>query len=140
MIWDMFSQNDVLKMVLADGSAIVRAGIKRLLSDVPEIEIVEECSDADAAIAAIAEYRPDLVLMDFCLGGGTAVDVLRRCRRGSPRPICIVHTLQSDASTRAISYAAGADVFYDKGRDFAPLLAMLRKLAAALVESHAVAM
>ncbi len=126
-------------MVIADGSAMVRAGIKRLVAAMPEIEVVDECSHARSAIETISETRPDLVMMDFHLGAGTAVEVLRHCRARSPRPICIVHTLETDASTRAISYAAGADVFYDKGRDIAPLLTMLRKLAAALLESRATA-
>jgi DNA-binding NarL/FixJ family response regulator len=132
----MFSYDDTLKMVLADGSAIVRAGIKRMLANVPEIQVVEDCTSAQAAIAAILETSPDLVMLDFHLGDGTAVDVLRACRLMRPRPICIVHTLETDASTRAISYASGADVFYDKGRDMAPLLTMLRKLAAALLKSQ----
>jgi len=123
-------------MVLADGSAIVRAGIKRLLAAVPEIQLVEECNNADEAIAAIEEHRPDIVMMDFRLGTGTAVDVLRKCRATKPRPVRIVYTLDADANTRAISYASGADVFFDKSRDMAPLLVMLRKMAATLLENQ----
>jgi DNA-binding NarL/FixJ family response regulator len=117
-------------MVLADGSAIVRAGIRRLLANTPEIQIVEEPADAESAIAAIKELRPDLVMLDFHLGSGSAVDVLRACHGMMPRPICIVHTQDTKPSIRAISYAAGADAFYDKGQDFAPLLRILQKLAA----------
>jgi DNA-binding NarL/FixJ family response regulator len=127
-------------MVLADGSAIVRAGIKRLLADIPGIRVVEECNDANAAIAAISEHRPDLVMMDFRLGSGTAVDLLRECRSAAlPRPICIVYTMDTDAATRATCYASGADVFYDKTKKMGPLLTMLRKLAAALLASQELA-
>ena len=115
-------------MVLADGSDIVRAGIRRMLADTPQIQIVQEPADAQSAIAAIRELRPDLVMLDFHLGTGSAVDVLRACRAMTPRPICIVHTQDTKPSIRAISYAAGADVFYDKARDMASLLTMLRKL------------
>jgi len=135
----MFAKTNTLQMVLADGSAIVRAGIKRMLTEVPEIQVIEDCTDAQSAIEAIRETHPDLVMLDFRLGTGTAVEVLRACGRMNPRPICIVHTLDADASTRAISYAAGADVFYDKSRDMGPLLAMLQKLAAALLEGEAMA-
>jgi len=135
----MFAHNDVLKLVLADGSAIVRAGIKRLLVDVPEIQIVEECNDAKTAIAAIAETQPDLVMLDFHLGSGSAVEVMRKCRTMHHRPICIVNTLETDANTRAISYAAGADVFFDKSRDPEPLVSMLRKLALALLDNGVLA-
>lgn len=135
----MYSPNDSLKMVLADSSAIVRAGIKRLMAGAPEIQIVEECSDADSAIAAIAEYDPEFVMMDFHLDSGTAVEVLRACRSAKPRPIGIVYTLKTDPSTRAISYASGADIFYDKSKEMAPLLTMLRKFAATLLASEELA-
>jgi len=121
-------------MVLADSSAIVRAGIRRMLADTPEIEIVQEPADAQSAITAIRDLRPDLVMLDFHLDTGSAVDVLRECRTMTPRPICIVHTQDTKPSIRAISYAAGADVFYDKARDLAPLLSMLRKLAASALQ------
>ena len=125
----MYSSANSIRLVLADSSAIVRAGIKRLLSQMPEIQVVAECEDAPSTVAAIRETQPDLVFTDFILGAGTAVEVLRAARTMSPRPISIVHTLQTDASTRAISYACGADVFYDKSQDLTPLLNMLRKLS-----------
>jgi len=132
----MYLANDTLRMVLADESAIVRAGIKRMFAGVPEIEIIEEISDARSAIASIRDLEPDLVMLGFQLGSGCAVDVLRDCRDMSPRPICIVHTLNAEPSIRSICYAAGADIFYDKGRDMAPLLSMLRKLAKALLRNE----
>jgi len=127
-------------MVLADSSAIVRAGIKRMLTDTPEIEVIEERADAHSTIAAIRDLRPDIVMLDFYLATGTAVEVLQACRAIKPRPLCVVHTEYAEPGIRAICYAAGADVFYDDGRDIAPLLAMLRKLAFALLEpQHAMA-
>jgi len=126
-------------MVLADPSAIVRAGIKRILADVPEIHVIDECSDSKSAIASIAAHNPDIVIMDFHLASGTAVEILRTFRTTVPRPIGIVYTFDTDACTRAISYAAGADVFYDKSKDMTPLLTMLRKLAAALQQSQELA-
>ena len=56
-----------------------------------------------------------------------------------PCPVCIVHTQHAVPNIRAISYAAGADVFYDKGQDIAPLLAMLRKLAGSMIKHPAAA-
>ena len=135
----MYSQSHALKMVIADSSAIVRTGIKRLLAETPEIQVVEECVDAKCAIAAIGDWKPDFVLTDFSLADGSAVDVLRQCSCMRPRPICVVYTAQADASTRAISYAAGADIFYDKRMDAAPLFTMMRKLSVAILTQAKVA-
>jgi DNA-binding NarL/FixJ family response regulator len=127
----MFSNTNPLRLVLADASAIVRAGIRRVLSDAPEIQIIEERTDAPGTIAAIRDLRPDVVLLDFHLESGSAVEVLRACHAVRPRPICIVHAQHMEPCLRAISYAAGADVFYDKGRGIAPLVSLLRKMAVA---------
>lgn len=135
----MHSSNDRLKMIVADGSSLVRAGIRRMLNDAPEIEIVDECADAKTTIAAIRNLEPDFVMLDFYLECGTAVDVLRECRLMHRRPVCIVHTQNTEPSIRAISYAAGADVVYDKGREVAPLLTMLRKVAIALLKPEVAA-
>jgi DNA-binding NarL/FixJ family response regulator len=122
-----------LRMILADGSDIMRAGIKRMFSEVHEIEIIEERTDARSTIAAIRDLRPDLVMLDFYLNKGTAVEVLQAARSVRPRPLCVVHTEYAEPGIRAICYAAGADVFYDDSRDIAPLLTMMRKLACALL-------
>jgi DNA-binding NarL/FixJ family response regulator len=135
----MFLQNDTIKLVLADGSAIVRAGIKRLLSQIPEIRVIAECIDTRSAMMAIAANKPDMVMVDFHLGSGTAIEVMRLCRAMNPRPVCIVHTLQTDPGTRTLCYSAGADVFYDKSADLNPLLTMLRKLSAVLLGDEALA-
>jgi DNA-binding NarL/FixJ family response regulator len=130
--------NPPLRLVLVDGSAIVRAGIKRRLAEVPEICLVEECEDVHAAVAAIRTHEPDLVIMDFRMEGGLALDVLQVCRSIRPRPISIVYTLETNPATRAMSYASGADIFFDKSRDMGPLMAMLKQLAATLLEHEAI--
>jgi len=135
----MFPQNHALKMVIADSSPIVRTGIKRLLAEAPEIRVVEECVDDKCVIAAMGDWRPDFVLMDFRLGDGTAVDVLQQCTALRPRPVCIVYTADTDPDTRAICYAAGADAFYDKRDHLAPLIKMLRKFSARLLMGQAMA-
>ncbi len=135
----MLNQSNALKLVLADTSVIVRSGIQRLLANVPEIQIVKSCNNAQSLIAAIAETQPDIVMLDFDLGDGTAVEVMQRCRRMRPRPICVVNTFDTDAATRAISYGAGADVFFDKRQNAAPLIEMLRKVSATLLESDILA-
>jgi DNA-binding NarL/FixJ family response regulator len=126
-------------MVLADPSPVARTGIKRLLAEAPEIHVVEECADEKGLIAAMGDWHPDFVFMDFRLGGGTARDVLQQCTALKPRPVCIVYTAETDANTRAICYSAGADVFYDKRQDIAPLLWMLRKFSAKMLNSQALA-
>ena len=62
----------VLKIVLADELALVRAGVRLLLESAtdPKVQVLAETGDGQAALELVSRLRPDLVLMDIQLGGG----------------------------------------------------------------------
>jgi two-component system, LytTR family, response regulator len=65
-----------MKALIVDDERLARQELKSLLSDYPEIEIIGECNNADAAIEQIKELKPDLVFLDIQMPGKTGFDVL----------------------------------------------------------------
>jgi DNA-binding NarL/FixJ family response regulator len=59
----------MIRVLLADDQALVRAGFASLLGDEPDIEVVGEAADGDAAVALAKSLRPDVVLMDIRMPG-----------------------------------------------------------------------
>jgi DNA-binding NarL/FixJ family response regulator len=59
----------MIKVVLADDQALLRAGFRALLNADPEIEMVGEASDGAAAVQVVTRTRPDVVLMDIRMPG-----------------------------------------------------------------------
>jgi DNA-binding NarL/FixJ family response regulator len=55
----------VVRVLLADDQALVRAGFKALLDAQPDIEVAGEASDGEEAVRAVGQLRPDVVLMDI---------------------------------------------------------------------------
>ncbi|TJZ44085.1 response regulator transcription factor [Streptomyces piniterrae] len=55
----------MIRVLLADDQLLVRAGFKALLDAQPDIEVVGEADDGEAALAAVRAHRPDVVLMDI---------------------------------------------------------------------------
>src|SRR5437762_5926145 len=56
-----------LRTIIVDDERILRQRLRRILSNEAEIEIVEECADGRAALAAVERHKPDLLLLDIGL-------------------------------------------------------------------------
>src|SRR5689334_10185137 len=58
---------DSITVLLVDDHALVRRGFRRMLEDESDIQVVGEASDGHEAVAAVAQLRPKVVVMDFAL-------------------------------------------------------------------------
>jgi len=67
-----------LKVLLADDHAIVRDGLKALLSTQNDIGVAGEVQDSDAALEAIRKIRPDVAVLDIRMPGLTGIEVARK--------------------------------------------------------------
>jgi DNA-binding NarL/FixJ family response regulator len=74
------SPSSPVKVLIVDDHAMFRAGVRAELgsSGGTSIDVVAEAADVDEAVAAIAEHRPDVVLLDVHLPGGGGAEVMRR--------------------------------------------------------------
>ena len=63
-------------VVIADDEPLGRARLRMLLAEEPWVEIVAECADGPATIAAIDKFRPELVFLDVQMPGGSGFDVI----------------------------------------------------------------
>jgi YesN/AraC family two-component response regulator len=73
-----------IKVLLVDDDALVRAGLRMILSSAEDLQVVGEADDGARAVAAVREFRPDVVLMDIRMAqmdGITATAALRRLDR-----------------------------------------------------------
>jgi DNA-binding NarL/FixJ family response regulator len=67
-----------VRVLLADDQALVRAGFRALLDAQPDIEVVDEAADGEAAVAAARSLVPDVVLMDIRMPGVDGLEATRR--------------------------------------------------------------
>ncbi len=70
----------LLRVVIADDHALVRAGLRAMLEGVDDTLVVGEAADGDAALAMVHELRPDVMLADIGMPGLSGLDLLRECR------------------------------------------------------------
>ena len=100
-----------LRLALADDQALVRMGLKALLSGFPELTVAIEVGDGEALLAALAAQPVDVVLSDIRMPGCDGFAMLRALRaRGDGTPVILLTTFdEADLPLRAA--AAGAQGF-----------------------------
>ena len=77
----------LIRVLLADDHALVRAGIRSLLGGMADVEVVGEASSGEEALELAARERPDVVLMDIAMKGITGLEAAARMRE-QPVPAC----------------------------------------------------
>lgn len=75
-----------MRILIADDEPLARARLAALLHDCDNAEVVASVGDGDAALAACAEVRPDLLLLDIAMPGLDGIDVARRLAGMAHRP------------------------------------------------------
>jgi len=82
----------VIRVLLADDQALVRAGFRMILKAEPEVEVVGEASDGTEAVALARELAPDVVLMDVRMPVMDGIEATRRIVDGENAPRVLVLT------------------------------------------------
>jgi len=103
------------KVMLVDDHDLVRTGIKRLLEDHPNIDIVGEAVSGEEALRQVGEYDPDVVLMDINMPGIGGLEATRKLLQRKPRLKIIVVTMHDDDLFPQRFFKAGALGYVTKG-------------------------
>jgi len=98
-----------VRVLIADDRPTTRQGLRALLSLLPQVEIIAEAANGYESVDLVAEYRPDVVLMDMHMPVMDGVEAARRIKEQWPTVRIIALTLH--AKYRAEAMAAGVDVF-----------------------------
>ena len=78
------------RIVVADDHLLTRAGLRAVLADDPEFELVGEASNGGEAVALSRSLQPDLVLMDVNLPGISGLEATRRIRTAHPGTVVLL--------------------------------------------------
>ena len=123
-----------LKILIGDDHRIVREGIKQLLDDAPDIEVVAEADTGPGILAMVESLQGghglQAVLLDIALPGRDGMDVLQALKKGWPQlPVLMLSTYpEKQYAVRCIKL--GAAGYLNKSADPDDMIAAVRKVAA----------
>ncbi len=97
------------RILIVEDHTLLRAGLKALLTQDPDIEIVGEADNGRDAVQLIATLTPNLVLMDLSMPGMNGIEAIRDIKRRSPETRVLVLTIHKTEEYILESLRAGAD-------------------------------
>ncbi|HEY3505972.1 MAG TPA: response regulator transcription factor [Actinocatenispora sp.] len=119
----------MIRVLLADDEAMMRAGIAAILATDDGIEVVAEAGDGRAAVDAAHRYRPDVALLDIRMPGMDGIAAAGRIRRELPATAVAMLTTFGEDDYIARALGEGANGFLLKSGDPRELLAGVRAVA-----------
>jgi DNA-binding NarL/FixJ family response regulator len=120
----------LIRIVIVDDQALVRAGLARILSAEDGFEVVAEFADGADLLAGVVEPPPDLVLMDVRMPRVNGIEATRALRARADAPPVLVLTTFDDDEVLWGAIEAGASGFVLKDASAADLLGAARAVAA----------
>jgi DNA-binding NarL/FixJ family response regulator len=119
----------MIRVLLIDDHAVVRAGLHSRLDAEGDIAVVGEAGTTESGIARARALQPDVVMMDVLMPHGSGIEAIPELARVAPAAKVLILSSQASPSTVREALTAGASGYISKGRPDADVLAAIRSVA-----------
>ena len=116
------------RVLVVDDAANLRELLTILLDVEDDFEVVGTAADGQQAVAAAAQLRPDIVLLDLAMPVMDGLQALPLLREHLPRARIVIFSGYEHAALASEALGAGADAYIEKGTSVTQLVAQLRQL------------
>ncbi|WP_137022965.1 response regulator, partial [Streptomyces albus] len=116
----------MIRVLLADDEAMIRAGVRAILASAADIEVVAEAADGHEAVETAQRHRPDVCLLDIRMPRLDGLRAAAELRRTCPDSAVMMLTTFSEDEYIATALGSGAAGFVLKSGDPMELLAGVR--------------
>jgi two-component system, NarL family, invasion response regulator UvrY len=117
------------RLLIADDHPIIRQGLRQILEDEPDMEVVVEAGDGDEAFQIAAANDVDVVILDVSMPGKNWLDVIRESRIRKPQLIFLVLSRHADVQYALTALNAGAAGYLTKNNVVGELIGAIRKVS-----------
>jgi two-component system, NarL family, response regulator NreC len=118
-----------IRILIADDHGVIRAGLRALLEDIPDITVVGEASDGGEAIAKAMELKPDILLMDLSMPNMGGIEATLQLSQREPKVRVLILTVHEEESLLKEVVRMGASGYIVKRAAQEDLLHAIRVVA-----------
>ena len=118
----------MIRVLIVDDHALVRMGIRRLLEDLSDIDVVAEAENGEMALVMVKLHQPDVVLLDMKMPGIDGWEVTRRLKKTNPQVKVIAVTALSTEPLPSRVLQLGAMGYLTKESGVEEMAAAIRKV------------
>jgi two-component system response regulator YesN len=112
---------------MADDSILIRRSLVKLVDQLKNVTHVAEATNVPEAIRITQEFRPDVIILDIRMPGGSGFDVLKFVREHHDNILVIILTKYSTDVFREEAMMKGADHFFDKSTEFEKVITIIEQ-------------
>ncbi|HEX9686014.1 MAG TPA: response regulator transcription factor, partial [Burkholderiales bacterium] len=116
----------MIRVLLADDHAIVRAGLKEILADTGDITVAAEATNGQEVMARIRSTDYDVVVLDMSMPGRSGIELIKQVKDEKPKLRILILTMHSEQQYAVRALKAGASGFLTKEAAADQLVAAIR--------------
>jgi two-component system, NarL family, invasion response regulator UvrY len=120
----------MIRIAIADDHAIVRRGLKQIISEMNDLRVTGEAASADELLTLIRSARFDVVVLDLTLGQRSGIDVLKQVKSEFPSLPILILSMHSEELFAVRALRAGASGYIQKEEAPDELVTAIRRIAA----------
>ena len=117
-----------MNVLIVDDSQVIQESLSNMLSLIDGITTIERAEDVEGAISATRELKPEVLILDIRIHGGSGIDVLKQVKKEEPTPKVIMLTNYPYSQYKKKCFDEGADFFLDKSTEFAEIGGIFKNL------------
>ncbi len=119
----------MIRILVADDHPVVRAGLKELISEDSEMEVIGEASNGEEVLSMVDSSRYDVVVLDITMPGESGLEVLKHLKKTKPKLPVLILSIHSEDMYAIRALKAGASGYLTKATANEDLVKAIREVA-----------
>lgn len=120
---------NMIKILIVDDHAIIREGLKQILSETPDMIVTGEANNGQEALEKVWENKYDVVLLDISMPGRNGLEILKQIKTDNPAIYILILSVSPEEQYAVRALKAGASGYLTKESTPNELIAAIRKVS-----------